>query len=173
MEKVDQIMKRKSQSKNKSIIFFLFVILITWTLFGTNKYMESMIQKEQRKVDDYKQSIKDLESQEEIQVYSLVSTNQKVLDLMDKRSQITQYIIALDKVARDYGLIVKGFNYSNGELRTKVGIKSDDEYGVSYTKLVNFIDQYRKEEEAMFDLGFVSSVLGNETLQFDMNLTVK
>lgn len=172
MEKIDLIMKKTKASYNKSLFFLLFVIFISAWLFAGNKYLSSQNTEILNQITDIEGKIATLESDESVQVYTLLNANKKAIEKLNNRSKMAFFIDELDKLSSRYSLIIQGFQYASGKLSVQVYVRSD-EFWLAYKKLKNFIEKYRKDQAAIYELDFIDNVSGSDNMKLNMNFHVK
>ena len=61
-------------------------------------------------INEHKITIKELESQKKVHVFSLLTLHKTTLAQMDERSKITKYIEHLDIMKEHYNVEFRGFN---------------------------------------------------------------
>jgi hypothetical protein len=75
-----------------------------------NFFLEKEINTLNTKVSEHKVTIKELESQKKVHVFSLLTLHKSTLAQMDERSNITKYIDHLDIMKEYYNVEIRGFN---------------------------------------------------------------
>ncbi|MCP4523387.1 MAG: hypothetical protein GY828_04145 [Candidatus Gracilibacteria bacterium] len=150
------------RGKKGTIIFFILTILITISFVVYNMMLEKQNNELSEKITHHKEVIKTLESDKNIVIYALIEQNKKLLLEMDARSQVTEYIHHLDYIKKQYKMDMRGFNLSNGSLSLKLHFTTDDE-GIAYKKVVRFLSEYKKNPDALFEIGPVASISADET----------
>jgi len=155
-----------------SIIFLIIVIILTLSLFWYNIYLEKKSEELTTKVKELENSIKEVESDDSFKVFSLIDANKKVLKELEKRTKITNYIQHLYFLKQEYDLNFKWFSAWNWEIQTSISLLSDDNW-VAYKKLVNFISEYRKDKNALFELKFINRVLWYDNMKVNIDFKIK
>jgi predicted negative regulator of RcsB-dependent stress response len=74
------------------VLFLVFVLLISAGLFAYNKYIQNEVEKLQKDLAAERQIIGELEARKDIQVYSLLKNNERVISELEKRSKVSTYI---------------------------------------------------------------------------------
>lgn len=158
-----------TQKKNKglylSIFFFVAVIVSTVGIHFYNKYLDNINTELSNSVLHYDASIKEIKKDKRLQVYELLKMNEKTIAELSSRSNISSFIKYMKAIGSKYGVTFEGFNFSGGEIQTSAKVNSDDR-GLAYAKLVNFVANFRKLEDRKFDLLFVNSILGHDSISF-------
>ena len=116
-------------------------------------------------------SIDKLKADENIKAYSVYTANKQIFDQLSERSQVPKFITSVKKTLQNKSLNIDNLSYSNGVVSVRVEAASDDRK--AYAKLVKFLQDYRADESAIFDLGLVESVTGQEDLKFAIDFTLK
>lgn len=174
--------REKTKMPVYSITLFLLVFLITVWLFGYNIYLQKSIKVIDNDINIYKTNVSELKKDEKLQVYTIIEDNKNILDEMTKRSKITTYINAIEKIWIKMWIVFGDFNLSNGEIsiegtaKTKSLIMTNNEdasESLAYTKVKDFIKNYREDEKALFNLGFINSFNWSDTIRFSMVFTIK
>lgn len=162
--------------KNKNVfyswVFALSIVFITVVLFFVNVYLEKANTAKKSEVAVIEASILTVKSDKRVQIKELVDLNQGLLEKMHERSNIVAYVNHTREIRSKYGIALEGFNYANGKLAMTSKVNTD-ERGVAYSKLSHFIESYRKDPEAKFNLLFVNSVNGQDSMTLAVNFDVK
>lgn len=155
-----------------SIILFCFTLCSTLFLSYANKNIVSEVDGYNKKIEERDESLKNLENNEELQVYALLEANKKSLDLLKKRSQIVSYVQHLKWIARAYDLEISWFQMDWWVIRTQVEAKSDDLW-VSYKKIVHFMKAYKENKKALFDIEPIKTFRWYDNLRFHIDFRIK
>lgn len=162
--------------KNKNVffsgIFLVSVIIVTLVLFFVNMYLEKGNTMKKNEVTVIDTSIATVKSDKRIQVKELVDLNGWLLQKMHDRSNIVAYVNHIREIRSKYGIGLEWFSYAKGKL-SLVSKVNTDERGVAYVKLAHFIENYRKDPEAKFNLSFVNTVAGQDSMSLAVNFEVK
>lgn len=173
MAEVTKSLKYSQKSKWGNMIFLFIVILITIGFATYNFFLEKEIVKIEAKIQTHKTLVKELEGQKKVYVYSLLKLHKQTLAKMDERSNITKFIDHIDTMKEFYNVEMRGFNMSNGTITSKVKFTSNDT-GIAYKSAVRFISDYRKDENALLDLEFISNISGSgDDMKFPVLFTLK
>ncbi|MGB2110720.1 MAG: hypothetical protein ACPHY8_02070 [Patescibacteria group bacterium] len=65
-------------------------------------------------LQEHKDTIKKLKSEKKVYVYELMTLHKNSLDILDQRSQVSDYINHLQEISQTYNIEFRGFNLSNG-----------------------------------------------------------
>jgi len=157
---------------NFPIIFLVFVILSTIWLYWYNFYIESDNQKIETRISEKKTEINKIKEDKNIQVYALISDNKKTLNKLESYSQITRFMNSLTYIEDNYSLILEWFNYSNWIITTKAST-NPEKVSNAYVATYSFIEKYRNEKDVDFKLPYISKVIWNSQMSFNLKLEVK
>ena len=169
-EKVN-ILKRKKWNF-KSMFFLIIVILLTIAMNFYNNSIKNDIENIKSEISVIESSIKDVEKDKKIQIYSLLELNANVIDAYKKNNKITRYINHMNVIQAKYDLVFKWFTFSNWELSTSVEIISDNK-AIAYQKTRDFLRDYRRDKKALFDLDFVNQITWMDDMKFKVNFKIK
>lgn len=173
MTQVNKTFKYSQKGKWGKLTFLFIVILATIGFTVFNFFLEKEINEIKVKVADHKTTIEELESEKKVYIYSLLKLHESTLSKMDERSNITKYIDHLDKMKEHYNVEIRWFQMGNGTIAAKVKFESNDTW-IAYKKAVRFISDYRKDENALLDLEFISNLSGTENdMKFPVVFTLK
>ena len=173
MKEVNKAFKYSGKGKFGNLIFLFIVVIVTIGFAIFNFFLEKEITAIQEQVTEHKTTIKGLESQKKVYIYSLLKLHEWALFAMDERSNITKYINHLDVMKDHYNLEMRGFKMGNGTITSKVNLESNDTW-VAYKKAVRFISDYRNDTNSLLDLEFISNLSGTENdMKFPVLFTLK
>jgi len=173
MTQENKAFKYSQKGKWGNLIFLFIVILTTIGFAVFNFFLEKEINTLNTKVSEHKVTIKELESQKKVHVFSLLTLHKSTLAQMDERSNITKYIDHLDIMKEYYNVEIRGFNMWNGSITSKVKFESNDTW-IAYKKAARFISDYRNDENALLDLDFISTLAWWENdMKFPVLFTLK
>lgn len=166
-----------SNSKTKypylySISFFIISILITFLLFFYNSILENQKNDLDKQILEIKQNISSVEKDKNLQIYSLLELNKVTISSYEKINNISSYINHMNVIRAKYMLNMDWFSLSNGDLKTRVKVISDDN-SIAYVKLVNFFNKYKLDEKSLFKLWSISSLEWMDEISFDLNMSIK
>jgi len=167
--------RKKINSLYISLWFLFFTVLLTGWLYIYNMNLENSNINLKNDITEKEKSISDLEKQSKIIAYSLYNSNKSAIQKLEDYSKISSYINHLISLSRKYNIDFKWFNYSSWKLRTQV-IASSDSTWINYNKTVNFIKNYRLNNDlfALFDLGLVKNVTSkNDWVDNIFNIDLK
>lgn len=161
---------------NKSLIVSIVILSIVVLITAWIKYFDYSLQ---NKVEAYKaetisleDEIREIKKDKIVQIYSLVEDNKKLLDEKKALNQIPGYVNEVKKIASEYGLSLKGFDYKSGEITTSA-YSVNDENGASFGKITSLLTKYRENKDEMFDIKFVEWFKGSSKIEFNMVLKLK
>lgn len=170
-------------SKKKSlvwpIIFLLLVITLTIALFSYNIYIQKKVDDFITKTSDLHKTINNINSKKEVQVYTLIESNKNIINELEKRSKITEYMKHMDSLVspKKYNINFEGFSINKGKIMTSISTQSTLENNstgsLAYEKTVNFIRNYRKDPEALLNLDFVGLVEWMDNMKYNITFSIK
>lgn len=173
METQDNIVSYNKKWKNiYNIIFFVFVLLITISLVSYNYFLNKDIAAINNQIELRQTSITNINKDENINLYNLINVNRKILEKLEKRSQVITFIEHLNKVKNDYRMDLKGFSYSDWILSSSVTIINNTD-AFAYNLAETFISSYRKNEKNIFELWFINSIKWNDNIKFNVEFKLK
>ncbi len=163
--------KFKYSNKGQKFAIGLLIVVLSITIwFGVyNSILSKKVDKMEVTLQEHKDTVKKLKSEKKVYVYELLTLHQKSLDTLDKRSQVSEYINHFSEISETFSIDFRGFNLSDGNITTKAQFNTNDT-GVSYNKAVRFIGDYRKSDDSLFDLEFISNV---ESTDLDVKIPLQ
>ena len=172
MSEINFDTKKTRSTYFTSIVFLIAVIFITICLYFYNNYLFKDIEKIKLNIVNIESSIKEVEKDKNLQVYSLLEINKKVISSYEKMNDISKYINHMNVISWKYNLKFEWFEFSKWELTSNVNIVSDDKW-IAYSKTKEFIEKYRNDAKALFDLGFVNSIEWMDDINFKVTFKIK
>ncbi len=168
-----EIKKKKVSFPIVPVVLFVIVLLSTIWLYVYNTILTWEIEEENGELTKVETSIKELKKDKTLQVVSLIEANKRILTKMEENSNITKYIDHLANVWRRYSISFKWFNMSNWKITTKATSKNKTTRILAYMNVKNFIEKYRKEDSALFELDFINSFEWSDKMTFPVSFTIK
>lgn len=156
-----------------TLVLLIFSVFITWLIYTYNYFTSSSIESMKSSIESSKQAIENLKKNERINTYTLLQTNKANIEMLDKKSNVIEYIEHFKAVKSKYFLDFAWFNYSDLKITTNVTSQKDT--SLAYMKTANFIEKYRLDidKDAKFKLPFISTITGQEEITFSVNFEVK
>jgi len=159
------------------MIILILIIIGTWTLyFYDDKYNKENIEitENTKKIDE---DIKKIKSDENLQIFDIITNNKKIIDKLNSYSQVPRFIKWIEYIEKKYFLDLEWFTYSKGTITTSVEANYNKSLK-TYNTTANFIEKYRKEENVDFELPFIKSVnstwiQNKRNMKFNLKLKVK
>ncbi len=167
----DLYKKKKKSSYIFSLLFLALVLILTLALYLYNSNITEDIAEVNEEIKVVDSLIENIKKDEKLQIYSLIETNKKPLEILEYNSQIPDYIEHFKNIGQKYKIDLKSFSYSAWKITTSVTFNQENE--VTYLRVVNFLRDYRQSPDSLFDLDFVKSVSWNDTITFNISLTLK
>lgn len=173
MAEVIKTFKYSKTGKFGSLILLAVIIWITASFAIYDFFLKKDIVKINAQIVEHLESIKKLEWEKKVHVYSLIKKHQKILTQLDERSHITKYMDHLTAMSKHYDFEARGFQFSWSNLKSKVTFENN-ELGLAYKKSVRFISDYRWDETSLLDLEFIWWVTATDTnIKFPVDFTLK
>lgn len=156
-----------------SITFLVVIIIGTVALYLYNNFLWGQLEEIKKTISSYENSIKEIEQDKNLQIYSLLELNKKTIEKYKVMNDISGFINHMNSIGIKYGLKLYWFQLSSEKIETL--IKSDsDAKTIAYKKIVDFISTYRADENAKFDLLFVDWVeWWMDEIKFKVNFKIK
>ena len=172
MEDIKILNKKTSWAYFSSLLFLGVVILSTVLLYIYNGYLTNDINDIKTNITKIEANIKEVESDKNIKIYSLLQLNKKVIDLYDNMNKITKFITHMNLIEDKYDLIFSWFDLVNWEIKTEVKVISDDKW-IAFHKARDFISKYRDDKSALFNLWFIGAFDWMDEIKFNVSLKIK
>lgn len=169
------LQEEKNEKHNLIKIGYILLalsILIVWGLFWFNYYLETKIDVLEKNITQYDNSIKEKQKDKKIQVYNLLKDNKKVIEDLDKKSQINKFIYHIRELQNTYRVVFKWFNYTNGIVSMSAYIPFSPDMTAA-NRATYFIKSYREDKNALFDLDFINTFNWYDNMTFNVNLKLK
>lgn len=156
-------------------IFLVAVIVSTLWLFWYNYYIwktNASMAEEQARLE---WAINDLKTKKDIQIYELLSTYNNQLSKLERNSDLVKYMEHMDDIEKNYWVSFSGFSISDWEIKTtvtarRIWIRTESS---TYKKVSDFIEKYRTDENALFELKFINSFEWMDEIKFNVSLKIK
>ncbi len=171
MNEVNFITNKKNELI-KPLIFLWFVLVVSLGLFLFNWRLDYNNWQLDQKIFEREVDIKVLESDPKIQVYSLIEANKSTIIGLEKRSMITKYVNHIKSISKKYDVAFEWFTISNWIINTVSLISSTDKW-LAYAKTRDFIKNYRLDDKALFNLEFISSIEGGDSMKIPLIFKLK
>ena len=165
--------KKKSTTFYVAIVFFVLVVVISWGLFVYNSQLENKNLELTNNINQIEKSIQAVESDPNIQAYSIFEKNQVFLENLSKQSEIPSFVSHLRKYFSISWLESSGFSYSAWMVSVDLSAQTNDN-GYAYQKVVSFLRDYNAlGEEALFETQFIPSFDGYDRVNFTGEFKLK
>lgn len=155
-----------------SLIFLILVVAGTVGLYFYNNNLAHENENIKSDILSIQNSIAEVEKYEDLQIYSLLQLNQKVIDGYSLMNNVVKYINHMNVVAAKNKVAFTGFSMDKGNIKTSVKTLSDDD-AIAYQKTKDFIKNYRSDEKALFVLNFINGFEWMDDMRFDVNFSLK
>lgn len=172
MEDIKVLNEKSRGTYFSSILFLLVVVIATTVLYLYNNHLKSNIEEIQASITTIESNINEVENDKNIQIYRLIQLNKTVISSYESMNDVIKYINHINVIKGKYGLMFMGFDLSKWEIVTNIKTSSDGEW-LAYQKTRDFINKYRQDSKALFNLGFISSVEWMDEIKFKVNFKIK
>ena len=166
------IAKKSLTSYIASITFLGLALLITIVLHFYNNYLWSEIEDIKTDIVSIESNISEVEKDKSLQVYSLLELNKTTINSYEIMNKVTKYINHMNVIKAKYSLEFNWFNLSNWKIITIINIESDNKW-IAYQKTRDFINKYRNDSKALFELDFINWVEWMDNMKFKANFNIK
>ena len=172
MAELNVINKKTNSGYMSSIVFLIIVIIFSFGLNYYNSYLSKEVESIKKSINTIEANIAEVEKDKNLQIYSLLELNKWVIEAYENMNNITKYINHMNVISRVYDLEFSGFNLSDWLLSTNIKTMSDDNW-IAYIKTKDFINKYRNDPKALFDLGFINSLEWMDIMKFKVDFQIK
>ncbi|MDD5769503.1 MAG: hypothetical protein PHE25_00900 [Candidatus Gracilibacteria bacterium] len=157
-----------------SIILFAVVLFSTIGLYFYNSNLKIEIEKVNKDITKLDADIKEINNDEKVKLYKLITLNKTYLEKYNNLSKIPEFINNLNKLSIKYNISFENFSYSNSKITTNV-IALDDGINFGYEKTKKFISSFRdNSSNDIFNLSFVNYFGGGqEQIKFNAQFEIK
>ena len=178
---IGQLPKKNPRYYTISVVFLVLVAIITVALFAYKAIVASQNENNLSEITELKEVIAIMRGDENIQAYELYDANKKRLNELDYLSNIPLFHASVKNIWKDYNIDFTNFAYAKGNISVSANTKSDSS-DEAYEKFEKFISDFRikkedakdgEEKEFLFDLEFVRSFLGYNSVTTDLSFIVK
>ena len=165
--------KKKQQTFYMSLGFLLWVIIGTLALYLYLGGIQTKTDELQTRLSWIETSISSIESNDQIQLYSMYQTHKTFFTKMGEVSEIPLFVSHLKKQFTKYGIQAKGFAYDS---KNGVSIElsaQTNESGYAYQKIVKFLREYALDENAIFSVGMISNFSWYDRINYEGTFLLK
>lgn len=167
--------QEETKQKNSIIlwygIFLLSIVIVVW-LFIFNSYLGNKIETLEKNIQSSNNTIQELQKNKSVQIYSLLEENKKLIETLEKKSKITDFIYNIRQLQDTYEVIFTWFSYSNWVISMSA-LAPFDPNNKAPQKVAKFIKNYRSDKYALFDLDFINTFAWSDNMTFNVNLKIK
>lgn len=164
---------KKDYTFTITLVLLIFSVFITWSIYFYNYLTSNSIVNLKNWIEVSKTAIDNLKKNDRVQTYNLLELNSNNIAMLDKKSNIVEYIEHFKSIKAKYFLDFAWFNYSDLKITTNVTSEKDNY--PAYVKVANFIEKYRldADKDAKFKLPFINTITGQDEIKFSVNFEVK
>lgn len=171
VEELNVIQKKPKKNMN-SIVFLVIVLLSTILMSFYNISVKKDIEKIKMNISSIDDSINEVKQDKKLQIFSLLESNNNVINSYKMMNKITTYINHMNVIQAKYDLKFKWFSLNNWELFSDIEIVSDNK-AIAYQKTRDFLKWYRADSKALFDLDFVNKIEWMDDMKFKAHFKIK
>lgn len=155
-----------------TLIIFIFSIILTVWLFFYNKSLSWDIDNINLETTKVSENIKKINEDKKVKLYTLVTTNKVYLDKYKYLSNIPLFLNTLLELSSKSKIAFNWFSYNEWSISTNAS-SLDDWYSYASSKVKNFIKDFRKGENWIFSLDFITSFNWQQEIDFWLKFKVK
>lgn len=167
------IFNKKSKLPIWAIWFLVFVLIISVWIFIYNNYLDKKNSDIDSRIQKIETNISEIEKDPTVELYSLLQINSWLIAELEKRNKVTDYINHLYIIWNVYWMEFSWFSYADWKISSTATVESTQDDWIAYTKITEFIDDYRTSDNAIFDLNFIESFEWMDTMRFNVNFDLK
>lgn len=171
MNDLNFITQKKKELK-WPIIFLWSVLIVSILLFLFNLKIGYDMSDLDARILERESDISILKNDPKVQVYSLIETNKSTINILEKRSNLTNYIKHIDAISKKYDISFDNFSIANWKITMQAFTQSSEKW-IAYKKINEFMDSYRNEELALLDLNFISNFEWMDSIKFNVEFSIK
>lgn len=172
MGEINLTTKKSVSNHTASILFLVAVVVTTAILYFYNNYVWGQIDRLNNSITAIESNISEVEKDKRLQIYSLLELNKKAISSFELMNDVTKYINHMNVIASKYKLEFNSFNLAKWEISSNVKIISDNEW-IAFQKTRDFINNYRTDPKALFELKFINSIEWMDDMKFSVNFKIK
>ena len=180
----EQIIIQESFFKKSFLISISFLIIVITITLSLHVYNNSIIynnQKIKSNISLIDKSIFDIWKNKKLQTYNLLIINKEIINSFNLLNNINKYIVHMNNIWAKYNIDLIGFNLTKWIINTSIKILPDSNIinnnnkfnKLSYQKASYFINDYRKDENALFELDFIKSIQWVDEMRFNITFKIK
>lgn len=160
-------------------LFVLVLILNIW-LYFYNSSLDSKIEGFNKEITTLENTIKEINNDDKVKLYTLIKTNKVFLDKYAYLSRVPEFINNIKELSNTFKVTFNGFSYSDSVLSTSV-TAVDDGFSLWYQKAEKLIWSFRDKKvnnkvennKQLFSLNFVDSFEWQNEMKFNINFKIR
>lgn len=160
------------KSMKISVVLFVLVLILTIGLYFYNSSIVSKINTLESKISSVETDIKKINEDEKVKLYTLIVSNSKYLERYKYLSKVPEFINNVKEISKNYKVAFDGFSYIDGQISSNASLQ-DDAVSLASVKTKNFLEYFRKKDENIFSLLFVSSFNWQDSINFWVKFKIK
>lgn len=160
------------KSMKISVVLFVLVLILTIGLYFYNSSIVSKINTLESQISSVETDIKKINEDEKVKLYTLIVSNSKYLERYKYLSKVPEFINNVKEISKNYKVAFDGFSYSDGQISSNASLQ-DDAVSLASVKTKKFLEYFRKKDENIFSLLFVSSFNWQDSINFWVKFKIK
>lgn len=160
------------KSMKVSIVMFVLVLLFSIWLYFYNSNIVSKNTSLQTQITSLEDEVKKLNEDEKVKLYTLIVSNKVYLERYKYLSNVPEFINNLREISKNYKVNFEWFSYSDWQISSNASLQ-DDALSLASVKTKNFLEYFRKKDDNIFSLWFVSSFNWQDNINFWVKFKVK
>lgn len=157
---------------NVSIVLFVLVIILTIWMYFYNKSIITQLEQTNLEISKVSQNIKKVNEDEKVKLYTLIKANNAYLEKYKYLSNIPLFVNKIKEISKIYKISFESFSYNEWQISTQAKV-FDDSFSLASVKTKKFLEAFRKQENWIFDLWFISSFNWQDNISFWVKFEVK
>lgn len=164
--------KKKSSTFYGSLVFLFIIIASSVGLYIYSNNIAQANSDMSATISQIDSSISQLWEDSSVQIYSIYTQNKVFLEELSERSNIPWHIAHLRRSLAASKISALWYSYSEWVAKMELSAQTDDD-DYAYKKIVNFLESYRSDEKAIFEIESVSNFKGYDKMTFSAEFTLK
>lgn len=158
---------------------FLLVLVLNISLYFYNASLLSTSEKYTKEIVTLEESIKKVNNDDKVTLYTLIQANKIFLDKYAYLSKIPEFINNIKELSKTFQVTFENFTYSNSTINFSA-LAVDDAVSLGYEKTKKFIWNFRDKwwkdiplNNQLFSLHFIDAFQWQNQIRFNVNFKLK
>lgn len=164
--------EKKQSSFYLAIGFLVVVVCVTLLLYLYVSKLEKEVSSLESNIAQIDNSITELKNNPDIRAYNIYEKNRGLLEKLTYESRVTSFVNHFKKNFIKYGVNGRWFSYSNGNVSVEMSAETNDN-GYAYEKVRRFLEWYKTDEKALFEMAPISSFAWYDEIKFSGQYSLK